>query len=78
MRELVAECVYSVLANALRKFAEKRWADLHVLVLEESVHDRDRLVAEVVSAFEPDDVRYVDFVHLVSGGRIVQCYPIAG
>jgi hypothetical protein len=75
IRESVAECVYAVLTNALRKFAVKRWADLHVLVLEESIHPREQSVTEVVAALEPDDIRDVDLVLLVAGSRVVQCYP---
>lgn len=74
--ESVAECVYAVLSNALRKFA-KRWADLHLLVLEESFHAREQLVAQVVAALEPDEVRGVRFILVVVGNKVVKCYPSA-
>jgi hypothetical protein len=74
MVESVAECVYAVLANALRKFA-KPWANLHLLVLEESIHARERLVAEVMADLEPDEVRGVNFILIVTGNKVVRCYP---
>jgi hypothetical protein len=73
----MAECVYAVLSNALRKFA-KRWADLHLLVLEESFHAREQLVAQIVAALEPDEVRGVSFILVVVSNKVVKCYPSAG
>lgn len=78
MRESVAECVYTILENALRKFAEKRWADLHVVVLEKSTYAPERLVAEAMAALEPDEVRDVNFILLVDGDSVVPCYTTGG
>ncbi len=75
MRQSVAECVYTMLDNALRKFAEKRWADLHVVVLEKFTYAPEQLVAEAIAALEPDEVRDVDFILLIDGGKVIQCYP---
>lgn len=78
MRESVAECVYTMLKNALRKFAEKRWADLHVVVFEKSTYAPERLVAEAMAALEPDEVRDVNFILLVDGDSIVPCHTTDG
>lgn len=75
VRESVAECVYTVLENALRKFASKRWADHHVLVLEGSISTPQLLVSEVVADLETDEIRDMDFILLVDGDEVVQCYP---
>lgn len=74
--ESIAECVYTVLSNALRKFV-KRWADLHLLVLEEAFHAREQLVAQVVAALEPDEVRGVNFILVVVNNKVLKCYPNA-
>ena len=78
MKESVAECVYAMLKNALRKFAERRWADLHVVVLDRLTYAPERFVAEAMAALEPDEVRDVNFVLLVDGDSVVQCYTRAG
>jgi len=78
MRESVAECVKTMLKNALRKFAEKRWADLHVVVLDKSTYDPERLVAEAMAALDPDEVRHVNFILLVDGDSVVSCYTTCG
>lgn len=78
MRESIAECVHTMLKNALRKFAEKRWADLHLVVLEKSTYAPERLVAEAMAALEPDEVQDVNFVLLVDGDSIVPCYTTGG
>ena len=75
MRESVAECVYTVLDNALRKFAWKRWADHHVVVLEGSIAAPQPLVSEVVAALEPDELRDIDLILLVDGHELIQCHP---
>lgn len=75
MRESVAECVLSVLDNALRKFAWKRWADHHIVVLEGSISAPQPLVSEVVAALEPDELRDIDFILLVDGHELIQCHP---
>jgi len=76
MRESVAECVYHVLENAMRKFA-KRWAKLQLLVLEKSAFAHEQLVNEVVSNLKPDNLQNVDSILLVDEDKVVQCYPVA-
>ena len=75
MRESVAECVYAVLENALRKFAWKRWADHHVVVLEGSISAPQPLVSEVVTALEPDELRDIDLILLVEDDRVIKVLP---
>ena len=76
MRESVAECIYYVLENAMRKFV-KRWADLQLLVLEKSAFAHEQLVNEVVSNLQPDNLQNVDSILLVDKDEVVQCYPAA-
>ena len=75
MRESVAECVYTVLENTLRKFAWNRWADHHVVVLEGSISAPQPLVSEVVAALEPDELRDIDLILLVDGYDLIRCHP---
>jgi hypothetical protein len=77
MKSSVAECVYAVLENALRKFATRRWADHQVLVLDAFIPAPERLVTKVLAGLEPDDLPGVDLILLVDGDKIVQCYPAA-
>jgi hypothetical protein len=72
MKSSVAECVYAVLENALRKFETRHWADHQVLVLEAL-----RLVTKVLAGLEPDYLTGVDLILLLDGDKIVQCYPAA-
>lgn len=76
VRESVAECVYHVLENAMKKFA-KRWAKLQLLVLEKSIFAHEQLVNEVVSNLQLDNLQNVDFILIVDEDEVVQCYPIA-
>lgn len=76
VRESVAECVYMVLTNALRKF-KKRWADYHVLVLERLTYAPDQFVSEAIKALEADEIRDLDYIVLVGNDDIIQCYPYA-
>lgn len=78
MMESVAECVYTTLDKALKKFTKRHWADLHVVVLEKSTYAPEHLVAKAMAALEPDDFRCVDFVLFVDGSKVVQCYPSDG
>lgn len=73
----MAECVYAVLENALRKFATRRWADHQVLVLDAFISAPECLVPKVVAGLEPDVLPGVDLILLVDGDKIVQCYPAA-
>jgi hypothetical protein len=75
MKSSVAECVYTVLENALRKFATRRWTDHQVLVLDAFISAPECSVTEVLAGLEPDDLPSVDLILLVDGDKIVQCYP---
>jgi hypothetical protein len=77
MRSSVAESIYAVLENARRKFATRRWADHHALVLEASIHAPEQLVTKVVAGLEPDDLGGIHLILLVDGDKIVQCFPAA-
>lgn len=72
-----AECVDSVITNALGKF-EKRWADFHIIVLENSMHPDshiEQVVTQVVSDLEPDELQTVNYILLINNGMITQCHP---
>ena len=77
MRESVAECVYSVLTNALRKFV-KRWADLHVLALDKSTYAPEQFITESIANLEPDELKDVDLILFIDDGKVIQCYPMTG
>jgi hypothetical protein len=59
----------------MKKFAIKRWAELHLLVLEESALSNDQLVNEAISNLQRDDLQNVDFILAVHEDKVVQCYP---
>ena len=48
VKQLVAECVCTVLQNAFRKFERRCWAEHHVVVLESSMNAPKRLVAPII------------------------------
>jgi len=81
VRESVAECIYYVLEKAIKKFAVKRWAELHLLVLDNYMGDyrfvHVQLATEVVSNLQPDNLQNVDFILIINEDKVVQCYPIA-
>lgn len=77
VRESVAECVYMVLTNALRKFKE-RWAYCHVLVLERCTYAPYQFVSEAIEALEADEIRDLDYILLVDNDDTIQCYPSVG
>ena len=77
MVESVAECVYVVLTNALRKFV-KRWADLHVITLDKSTYAPEQFVTESIASLEPDELKDVDLILFIDDGKVAQCYPITG
>jgi len=77
MRESVAEGIYYVLENAVEKFAVRRWAKLHLLVLEKFTFAHEQLVNEAVSNLQPNNLQNVDFILTIDDDRVVQCYPIA-
>jgi hypothetical protein len=67
----VEECVDHVLDNALRKFATKRWANLHVLVLEASISAPARFVPKVLADRESGDLKDMDIILVVDDGEII-------
>jgi len=76
IRESVAECVYMVLTNALKKF-EKRWAQYHILILDRDTYAPDRYITEAIEALEADELSNLDFIYRVDGDSILHCYPDA-
>jgi hypothetical protein len=73
-RAILAECARAMLAAARAKFRGLRWADLHVVVLDEQVLGPDfpldipGVVREVLGGLDPDGVEDIDLVVLVHGG----------
>ena len=72
--ESIEECLQNVLDNALRKFV-KRWARLHILVMEESVNAHTQLISEIVAGLRPTQLPNIDYVLLVVNSKVIQCYP---
>lgn len=72
--EAMVECLQNVLDNALRKFV-KRWARIHILVLEQSVNTHAQLISDIVGGLSPTQLPNIDYVLLVTKSKIVQCYP---
>ena len=70
----IEENLQNVLHNALRKFV-RRWAQLHILVLEENSDVYTQLIKETVAVFSPTELPNIDYVLLVTNGKVVQCYP---
>ena len=75
LSESTAECLYGVLEPALAKFATRRWAPLHVAVLERRTLIGEGVVAELVRSPGPDGLPEVELVLHVNGDAIVRCYP---
>ncbi|HEY87314.1 MAG TPA: hypothetical protein G4O06_04730 [Dehalococcoidia bacterium] len=76
IRESVAECVYMVLTNAVRKF-EKRWAQYHILILDRDTDAPDQYITEAIEELGVDELRNLDFIYRVDGDNILRCYPAA-
>jgi hypothetical protein len=76
VKESVAECVSEMLEKSLKKFSDKRWADHHIVVLDDHAHNHEDMVIWVISGFDPEELRSVDLILLVDGDRVVQCYPV--
>lgn len=72
--ESVAECVYMVLTNALKKF-EKRWARYHVLALDRETYAPDQYITEAIEALEADELNNLNYIFRVDGNEIIQIYP---
>jgi hypothetical protein len=77
MPSSVAESVYAMLEKGQKKFADKRWAEHHVLVLESSIHAPPHLVTDVVGSLEPEELEGIDLLLVVDGDELIQCYPRA-
>jgi len=71
-----AESVFTVLEKALVKFSNRRWADFHVIVLDNSLSTSHRSAAErLLGSLEPNDVTGIDILVLADGGAISSTYP---
>jgi len=70
----IAENLQNVLDNALRKFV-KRWARLHILVLEEKVNAHTQFIRQTVAGLTPAELLNLDYVLLIANGNVMQCYP---
>jgi len=75
MHSSVGEAVYSIVEKGRKKFAGRRWADRHVLVLETSILAPMRLVTGVVRGLEPDELEDIDLLLVVEHDDVMQCYP---
>ena len=78
VKQSVAECVYTVLQNALRKFERRCWAEHHVVVLESSMNAPKRLVTPIIEDLNITELGNVNLVLLVEDETITQCYPPFG
>ena len=77
VKDSIAECVYMVLTNALRKF-EKRWARYHILALDRETYAPDQYITEAIEALETDELNGLDYIVRIDGDDLVQCYPSGG
>jgi len=75
MDSSVREAVYAMVEKGRSKFAGRRWADRHILVLETSTLAPMRLVTSVVGALEPQELEDIDLLLLVEHDELTQCYP---
>jgi hypothetical protein len=73
----INENLQLVLDNALRKFV-KRWAPLHVLVLEDSIGVFTHEMYETVAGLSPDELPNIEYVLLVANDQVIECYPRLG
>ncbi len=72
----VTEAVDLMLEAALRKFEERRWADIHVIVFDNQgvMMTADR-VAAVAIGFQAEELQAVDLILLADNDSIVQVWP---
>ena len=75
--ECVEEDLQYILGKALPKFV-RRWAQLHVLVLEEHIDIHTDLIQATVAGLSPAQLPNVDYVVLVANRKVIQCYPRPG
>ena len=61
---------------ALQKFASRRWADLHVLVLEKAdgILPTDR-VSDAISAIDPSDLHELDLILYIDDATTTKLWP---
>ena len=71
--EAIEENLQNVLTNALRKFI-KQWAKIHIIVLEENIGAYTQLIKETIASLDPTTLPNVDYVLLVTGDTVIQCY----
>lgn len=77
VRESTSECICHLLESGAKKFAAKRWAELHLLVLDASEFAHEDVIVEVLSDAQHDDLGNVDSILVVGNDKIAQCYPAA-
>ncbi len=65
------DCVNAALASAGEKF-KRRWADLHILVLQAAEPNRAQAAAEVLASLDDEDTRNVDLILLVDGTQVLR------
>lgn len=71
--ESIEEDLKHVLSKALPKFV-RRWAQLHVLVLEENIDTHTDFIQGTVTGLGPTQLPNVDYVLLVANGIVILCY----
>ena len=67
MQESVEQCVHAVLNKAMRKFRDKHWADLNIIVLETSLLSPASLAAQAVENFMPEDRALINHFLIAKG-----------
>ena len=72
--ESIEEDLKHVLGKALPKFV-RRWAQLHVLVLEENIDTHTDFIKGKAAGLGPTQLPNVDYVLLVANGIAIPCYP---
>jgi len=79
VRASVQECLDTVIAGALSKFGGKRWANLHVVVLEvETILMTPERSLPVIGDYSAAELSDVDLMLLVHDDDVYQAYPAAG
>lgn len=72
--ESINENLQAILDNALHKFV-RRWAPLHVLVLEENIESHTRFIHDTIAALGSTELPNIEYVLLVANDDVLQCHP---
>ena len=75
VQESVLQTLSTVLDSGLKKFATKRWANVHVLVFEASLIATASRVNELLSKLEASDMPDIELILIVEGDEIFQGFP---